>query len=997
LIFSSQVVAAGLVGVAAMIGHSGVQVPAAKCTGALFLGARGTNEPGPGTPGWKQNSDKHDPLGLGAPIVSLRAAWLDDLAGRMTVQTKSVIYNSTDVRTLLSAPKTYFSDLKAGVTWTVKYLKGQASACPQQAIILAGYSQGAMVMHKVLHQLAPGILARVRAAVLIADGYRLQTDTEVAGFGSAPIGTSGIAEERANGFCHISQCSFAPFDASTGARVVSVCNANDIVCDPHHGHLAEGIPIHLGYAGTAPVKNAADLATIMTVASNYRSGGVSHPQSIVAGPDGSLWFTNSVGNSIGKITTSGKITTYTAPGVTDPVGIAAGPDGSVWFTDALGDSIGKITTSGRITLFKGPAIAAPFGITAGPDNAMWFTTFAGTIGRISLSGHAVDYPIPGSPPSFWITGGPDGSLWFTTQGPDSVGKITTGGAITLYHSSGISAPQDITTGPDDALWFTNSGNSTIGRITTSGHVTSYTSPGIDQPFGITFGPDAALWFANSGSNTIGRISTSGQVTAYAAAGIDGPYGIAADDSDIWYTNAFGNTIGRNAAGAALPDGGAWGKAITLSGPGAGGNGFARVLSVSCPSAGNCSAGGYYGDAGTQAMVASEAGGRWGRFQPVPALAGLNGGDNAEVLSVSCASAGNCAAGGFYTDGAANDVAFVVNEVGGVWSQALQVPGLAGLDLGQDSSVTSVSCARDQTCALGGNYLDSNGAGQAFVASGTNGTTWTNALQVPNSENLNASGNAAITTVSCDTGGNCAAAGHYLDGSGGQQVMTVSESAGTWGQAAPLPGVRQLNASGTAEVTSLSCPSPGNCGAGGYYTDPASSVQPFVADETGGIWNSAIQVPGSGHLNTGSDAQITSISCAAPGNCSAGGYYTSGASGSEAMVASEWRGIWSNAITVPGTQQRNQGGRAQITSISCQSPGNCSAAGFYATHPINRQAFASNQVNGAWITAQAIPGTGDLDSEILSLSCPTQKACVAGGYYDNNKGADLPFVVSRQLP
>ncbi len=43
----------------------------------------------------------------------------------------------------------------------------------------------------------------------------------------------------------------------------------------------------------------------------------------------------------------------------------------------------------------------------------------------------------------------------------------------------------------------------------------------------------------------------------------------------------------------------------------------------------------------------------------------------------------------------------------------------------------------------------------------------------------------------------------------------------------------------------------------------------------------------------------------------------------------------------------------------------------------------------------IPGTGDLDSEIISLSCPDAASCAAGGYYDNNSGADLPAVVSKR--
>ena len=61
------------------------------------------------------------------------------------------------------------------------------------------------------------------------------------------------------------------------------------------------------------------------------------PTSIVAGPDGNLWFTEfNGGNRIGRITTAGVITEFST-GITAgalPYGITAGPDGNLWFTEA---------------------------------------------------------------------------------------------------------------------------------------------------------------------------------------------------------------------------------------------------------------------------------------------------------------------------------------------------------------------------------------------------------------------------------------------------------------------------------------------------------------------------------------------------------------------------------------------------------------------------------------------------------------------------------------
>src|SRR6266705_3035946 len=53
---------------------------------------------------------------------------------------------------------------------------------------------------------------------------------------------------------------------------------------------------------------------LMTAGLNeYALSANSSPQGIVAGPDGNLWFAESTGQKIGKITTSGTITEYTTP------------------------------------------------------------------------------------------------------------------------------------------------------------------------------------------------------------------------------------------------------------------------------------------------------------------------------------------------------------------------------------------------------------------------------------------------------------------------------------------------------------------------------------------------------------------------------------------------------------------------------------------------------------------------------------------------------------
>jgi hypothetical protein len=132
----------------------------------------------------------------------------------------------------------------------------------------------------------------------------------------------------------------------------------------------------------------------------------------------------------------------------------------------------------------------------------------------------------------------------------------------------------------------------------------------------------------------------------------------------------------------------------------------------------------------------------------------------------------------------------------------------------------------------------------------------------------------------------------------------------------------------------------------------------VVDEKGGTSDNGAQVPGIAAL-TASTAQIESVSCASAGNCSAGGYYAERPPYSEAFVVNEANGTWRNAEEVPGISTLNFG-FAFIDSVSCASPGNCSAVGSYMDRSGNVQAFVVNEHDGTWKKAAEVRGTATLN-------------------------------------
>jgi hypothetical protein len=284
--------------------------------------------------------------------------------------------------------------------------------------------------------------------------------------------------------------------------------------------------------------------------------------------------------------------------------------------------------------------------------------------------------------------------------------------------------------------------------------------------------------------------------------------------------------------------GTWGTARAVPGLAAlDTSGYAAVTSLSCGSAGTCSAGGFYNffKGGGQGFVVTERHGTWGRAEPVPGLARL-GPLASGIRSVSCGSAGTCSAGGSYQSRDGSVQAFVIGEQHGTWGTARAVSGLAALNTGGLAGIDSLSCGSSGNCSAGGSYVRRDGDEQAFVVTEQHGT-WGSAEPVRIAAAIsNKSGYAEIFSLSCASAGNCSAGGQYL-GRDGVEAFVVNEKSGTWGSAEQVPGLARLNTGGGAQIQSLSCGSAGNCSASGFYS-VGSYTYGFVVTERHGTWGAA---------------------------------------------------------------------------------------------------------------------------------------------------------------
>ncbi len=262
----------------------------------------------------------------------------------------------------------------------------------------------------------------------------------------------------------------------------------------------------------------------------------SYPGAIAAGPDDALWFGERLANKIGRMTLDGRVTEFpvstavtfnTPDGVVRGVecswqtsspaegGIVAGPDDALWFTEGMGNAIGRIDSAGQITEYPLPTPNSnPIGIELGPDGALWFIERLGNrVGRITTDGVITEYAIQ-TADSFpnVIVAGPDGNLWFTELRGDNLGRITPNGEMTEFPTPGL-GPVGLAFGPEGALWLAGFTGKEVVRMTTDGLITDRYAVSIPEGTpglccSVVVAPDGGVWFNATEASLIGRVQVA---------------------------------------------------------------------------------------------------------------------------------------------------------------------------------------------------------------------------------------------------------------------------------------------------------------------------------------------------------------------------------------------------------------------------------------------------------------------------------------------------------
>ena len=360
-----------------------------------------------------------------------------------------------------------------------------------------------------------------------------------------------------------------------------------------------------------------------------------------------------------------------------------------------------------------------------------------------------------------------------------------------------------------------------------------------------------------------------------------------------------------------------------------------------------------------AVAVADSGPIWGDATPATFAADIqNAAPTAQLNSVSCVSAGHCTAAGSFKDLAGNTQAFTQTSTSGTWGNAVPATFVTNVqNVAPDANLSSVSCVSAGHCTAAGSFKDLAGNTQAFTQTSTSGT-WGNAVPATFATNVQyAAPYARFDTVSCASTGNCTAAGRFKDLAGNLQAFTQTSTGGTWGHAVPATYAAGIqNAAPYAYFNSVSCASAGNCTAAGAFKDQGGNTQAFTQSSTGGTWGNAVPTTfATGIQNATPYAYFNSVSCAPAGYCTAAGTFKDLAGNYLAFTQTSTGGTWGNAVPATFTTDiQNAAPNAYFKSVSCTPAGYCTAAGRFKDQAGNLQAFTQTSTGSE---PPVLPPTG----------------------------------------
>ena len=287
-------------------------------------------------------------------------------------------------------------------------------------------------------------------------------------------------------------------------------------------------------SGVFPGKIAKfDPSTKSWLATYSLPSGYGQPIFLAFDPQGMLWFTMPVSNTIGVLNpATGTTQQFAVPtSASGPWNIAVDSHGTGWFTEHYTNKIGSFNPTTRAFHEIATTIAnsQPYGITVDASNNVWFTeNNANTpaVAEYTTGGNLREFPITPNGSSITphlITVDTNGNVWWSEGWIGAIAELKvaqatpgTGNGIVQYsyhhsgtHTSGIHADGY------GNIWFDDSLNSIYGSFPESGtaafNIYNTPSPNSHPHDGLNVDKNNNIWFDEEFGNKLALATQSGSV------------------------------------------------------------------------------------------------------------------------------------------------------------------------------------------------------------------------------------------------------------------------------------------------------------------------------------------------------------------------------------------------------------------------------------------------------------------------------------------------------
>jgi uncharacterized protein YjbI with pentapeptide repeats len=336
-------------------------------------------------------------------------------------------------------------------------------------------------------------------------------------------------------------------------------------------------------------------------------------------------------------------------------------------------------------------------------------------------------------------------------------------------------------------------------------------------------------------------------------------------------------------------------------------------------------------------------------------------------ALSCPSATLCYGGGIFSDRSSEpwdtyQAALLRWQDEGWLTEATPFPPGVKHQAQAQNVLASTSCASTHMCMAGGSF-----AYQGMLLSWF-GRKWT-AIMAPLPAGATTNAGATVDGMSCPTTKTCVGVGSYDGAAGEPHGLILRWSGGTWrATAAPLPAGSDPNQS----LSAVSCASATLCFAGGWQNDAAGQPQALLLAGSDSAWN-PVQVPLPAGAAAEPQAEISGLDCPSVTRCVAVGSYQDTTGTTQGLLLTRSGNRWT-AARAPSAWDAAASRSASLTTVSCPSASDCTAAGNYVDSAGQWLGLALRWSGKAW---RPFPAPVAADN-LRAISCPTTARCVAVG-------------------